>query len=408
VGSGEVRVNRALTAKTMAWDAGDPTAVSMAFGTLRLNTPAALTRKVVVQNRNNVPRTYNITPEFRYASDAGGPVSLTAPATIAVPANATATFTVTLSVANPAALPTWNLNGGIFGGDGFRLQPLEYDGYIRISDPTDTVRIPWHFLPHKAAALQTGTTTVQLSGGSGLLGVSNIGVTTGQATVFGLLGTSPKLPANTMPRPGDNFATVDLRAAGVRFVANGAGPGVDVLQFGVTTWGERSHPNYPAAFVVFLDVNNDGTDDYGVFNSEAGEPFTTGTNVTNVVPLAPGGAPVAHFFTTVDLSSANAILNVASIAITSGYNPGAPWGMTVCAADNYYTGLITDCLPRVVHTPNAPRFAASPSSFTLGAGGAGSLTVGFNPAGSAAQIGLLLLYTHNKTGREADIVTVTP
>ncbi|MFN0170449.1 MAG: S8 family serine peptidase [Bryobacteraceae bacterium] len=412
IGSGEVRVNRAISTKTQAWDAGDPAAISMAFGTLRLNTAVNLTKKIVVRNLNGTVRTYSITPEFRYADDAAsGAVTLTAPSSLTVPAGGTATFPVTLSVPNPAVLPNWTLNGGSSGGTGSLLQAHEYDGYVRISDATDTIRVPWHFLPHKAGGLQTAGTTLQLTGGSGTLGVSNTGVATGSTTVFSLLGTSPKLPGDTLPRPGDNFAVVDLRAAGMRFLANGGGAGVDVLQFGVTTWGERSHPNYPAEFDVFLDVNNDGTDDYVVYNGESGAPFSSGANVTNVLRLVSGATPVANFSTTADLSSANAILNVASSAITSGYSPGTPWGITVCAGDNYYTGLITDCLPRVVYTPNQPRFSSTPSSFSLVAGGSGGLSIVHTPAADAlspGQTGLLFLYTHNKTGRETDIVTVNP
>ena len=57
---------------------------------------------------------------------------MTIPPSIFVPANGSATFDMTLKV-NASKLPVWTLNGGTRGGDGFRLQGVEVDGYLRIA-----------------------------------------------------------------------------------------------------------------------------------------------------------------------------------------------------------------------------------------------------------------------------------
>ena len=42
----------------------------------------------------------------------------------------------------------------IQGGNGPLLQDVEFDGYIGIADDLDNIHVPWHVLPHKAAADQ--------------------------------------------------------------------------------------------------------------------------------------------------------------------------------------------------------------------------------------------------------------
>jgi subtilisin family serine protease len=409
IGGGEVRVNRAAALKTAAWDAGDPGSTSLAFFSHRVAANTAFSKKVAVRNYLAQPRTYSISRAFRYASDAAsGAVTLNAPLSVTVPANGTATFTLTLNV-NASLLPAWNLNGGSQGGTGSLLQALEFDGYVTISDATDIVRLPWHILPHKSAN-QTTSSSLNLGGtGSAQLPFGNSGATTISTTVFSLTGTSPKLPPSALPRPGDNFAITDLRAVGVRHVPNGAGAGVDLIQFGITTWGERSHPNYPAQFIVLIDTNVDGTDDFAVLTTENGGAFVTGQNVTSVQNLATG-AVTTSFFTTVDLGSANTILNLMSTALGS-INPASPMRFTVLAADNYHSGLVNDSIGPMTYTLATPRFTISPSSFTLGAGGSGTLPVVHVPAGDAAspsQTGLLLLHTHALKGKEANLIPVTP
>ena len=401
IGGGELRANRAVAARTAAWDSSDPASPNLGYGVLRLSATTTLAKKVTVRNYLPVARTYSISAAFRYPNDASGAVNLTHPSSLAVPANGTGTFSVSLNV-NPALLPTWTLNGGSRGGDGFRLEGHEFDGYVTIAQGGDTVHVPWHILPHRAANA-VAPATLALNGAlTGTLPITNAGSTTAaQVDSFALTGTSPKFPATVLPRPGDNFAVVDLRAVGVgMFEAIGD----HAIQFAITTHGERSHPNYPAEFDVFLDTNMDGTDDYVVFTAENNGTFASGQNVTVLRNLATG-QEVTRFFTDADLSSSNAVLTI--FASDAGLSTLPQFRFTVTAADNYFTRTFTDIIGPMTVKLDALRFTAD--GLSVPANGLGNLAVTYHPAGDTAspsQTGLLLMYRNGKKGREADVVTV--
>jgi hypothetical protein len=241
-----------------------------------------------------------------------------------------------------------------------------------------------------------------------MLALTNAGASmTGVVNVFSLTGSSGRFPAAALPRPGDNFAVIDLRSVGVRMVANALGPGVDAIQFAINTWGERSHPNTPAEFDIYIDVNNDGTDDYVVANVENGGPGATGQNLTVLVNLATN-QQVARFFTDADLNSANAIFTILRSDV-AGLGRDTKFRFSVYAFDNYYTGQLTDAILDMQYTPGAPRFSAA--DVALPANGLVNLGIARNPAGDAAspsQTGLLLMHRDARTGFEADAIAVQP
>ncbi len=404
IGGGEVRVDRAANSTTAAWD-DDNGIGSLSFGYQVAASPSTLNKTVHVRNYGSSARTYSVTPSFRYADDAAsGAVSLTAPSSIVVGAGGDATFKVRLKI-DPGKLPIWTLNGGSRGGDGFRLQGVEFDGYIGIADATDSVHLAWQVLPHRAAANVPASSSVTLSGGAGTLALSNGGAVDGRVDVFSLLGTSGKIPNKFLPNPGDNFAVVDLRAVGARLV--GIGGGNFGVQFAVNTFGQRAHPNYPAEFDVYIDSNNDGVFDFVVFNVENGTFASTGQNVTAVANLTTHTS-TAFFFTDADLDSANAILTAPLSAL--GLTPSTQFNFSVFAFDNYFTGALTDAIQGMTYTLGTPRFFGSgiPAA-GVPAGGSSTLAISAVPGGDAAspsQTGLLLMYRDSKTEREASQIIV--
>jgi subtilisin family serine protease len=404
IGGGEVRVNRAFAAQTAAWDA-DHLTPSLSFGYGAFNGEKSLTRSVEVHNYSRTTRSYVITPTFRYASDqASGAVVVDAPSSITVPAHGSKKFKVKLRI-DPSKLPVWTLNGGSRGGDGFRLQDFEFDGFIVLADFQDTVRLPWHVLPHRAAKVITHSTRVHLDDGIGEALVSNVeGAVNGRVDLFALTGRSRKIPKDLLPGPGDNFAVIDLRLVGARLVNSPLGPAV---QFAVNTQGVRAHPNYPAEFDIFVDSDHDGDFDFVIFNLENGGFAVTGQNVVAVQNLATNAA-TAFFLTDADLDSSNVILTAPLAAL--GLTPTDRIDFSLFAFDNYFTGDLTDAIVAMQFTPATPRFVASGIPVSgVPAGGVSQLTIAEVPdseAASPSQTGILLMKRDNKN--EADAIHVVP
>ncbi|HWV99239.1 MAG TPA: S8 family serine peptidase [Candidatus Acidoferrum sp.] len=406
IGGGEVRVDRAVHSTTAAWDA-EQQAGSLSFGYHAISGPASFERTVVVRNYSDQHRTYNISSGFRYANDAAnGAVSIKTPSMVRVGAHSMAQFQVELDV-DASKLPDWDLNGGPLGGAGPLLQGVEFDGYVHIADKKDDVHLAWQILPHKAAAVSANLAGSVAGEHSARLMLDNQnGATAGGVEVFSLTGQSSRIPRRFLPGPGDNFAVIDLQAVGVRLVDLGGEPGV---QFAVTTFGQRSHPNYPALFDVAIDTNLDGVIDFEVFNNELGGFAATGQNVVFVQDdTVTNPSPVVVEFADADLDSANVILTAPLSAI--GLAPGSQFKFSVFAVDDYFTGNITDAITDMAYTLGTPAFSlAGSSSFALPPGARATLGVSDVAGGETAspsQSGLLLLYRDAKANQESQAVTL--
>jgi len=425
MGAGELRADRAAASSTSVWDASEPLAVSISFGTYRLNAAQNFKKKIVVKNYSSAARTYTISNTYRDAPNTTG-VTLTTPASISVPANGAASFTMSLSV-NPASLPVWTLNGGTQGGNGELLNTVEYGGYLNFTSGTEKVHIPWHILPHKAANVQSASTTLALNGNPANLTISNTsGALGGAVDVFSLTGTGTQFPASVLPAPGSDYAVVNLQAVGLRLVCLDSGCNSLGAQFAITTFGQRSHPDVPAEFDVIIDVNQDGTPDLDIYNEDIGMATAgafSGQNGVFVADLAAGTSSGPYFYTIADLDSANVIFTVPLAALTTAnglqLTYSTPFSYSVAAFDNYYTGNLTDFIGPMNYELDMPQFFPATADFSVAPNTALALPVipnntanvyftGPYNGNSPSQTGLLLMYTDGKTGRETDRVTVTP
>jgi len=426
VGSGELRVNRAVAASTAVWDASDPMAVSLSFGTYRVNANQSYRKKVVIRNYSNAARTYLISNTYRDAPNTTG-ATITAPPSIFVPASGAASFNLTLSV-NAAALPVWTVNGGTNGGNGELLNTVEYAGYLTFTSGSENVHLPWHILPHKAANVQPTTSSLALSGNPKTLALSNTPATVGGLVdVFSLTGTGVQFSPSSLPGPGSDAAVINLQAVGVRLVCLSVSTPCTVYgaQFAITTFGQRSHPDVPAEFDVHIDVNQDGVDDLIVFNKDMGLASTgtySGQNAVFITDLTNGNTN-AFFYTIADLDSANAILTVplSALQTSTGLQLGVstPFKFSVEAVDNYFTHTVTDSIGPMKYELDMPQVYASPFTVTVAPSASTNLTVFPNNAAnpyltspyngkSPSQTGLLLMYTDGKAGQESSSVMVTP
>lgn len=402
IGGGEVRVDRALAAKTAVWDEEFQSG-SLSFGYQALTGSKMFTKKVVLRNYTKKAVTYTVTPTFRYMDDEmSGAVSVKVPKSVKVGANGSAVFNVQLKV-DVYKLPLWNFYGGAVQGDGSRLQAVEFDGYLNISGGGDTIHMPWHILPHRAAEVTPAGGNVQLVNGMGSLALSNAGgAVDGLVDVFSLLGTSGRIPPPTLPQDGDNAAVIDLKSFGVR-LANAS-----TIQFAISTFGTRSHPAYPAEFDIYIDTNRDGTDDFVLYTAENGGFGATGQTLVYVVNLATG-AGGAYYYAAADLRSGNMIMT-APLSVM-GLTPSSTFDVSVYAFDNYFTGYLTDAIEGMTYTPAMPRYYTDQISFYVPMGGSVNLNVYAYPGGevtSPSQSGLLLMYRDAREQRESDAIYVMP
>ena len=406
IGGGEVRVDKAIASKTAAWDADDLTG-SLSFGYAALTGSKAFQKTIVVRNYSNAARTYTITPAFRYADDAAsGAVTISAPATIKVKANSSASFNVKVKV-DVTELPVWNLNGGNRGGDGYRLQGFEFDGYVNIGDATDNIHVAWQILPHRSAEVTPASTNVTLSGDTGSLTLNHTGgALNGCVDVFSLLGTSGRIPKKYLPGDGDNYAVVDLKNFGARMVdIGGSQLGI---QFAVNTFGTRAHPNYPAEFDIRLDTNMDGTDDFVIYNLENDGFAATGQNVVRVKNLHTSESGI-FFYSDADLNSGNIIMTAPLSFL--GITQSTKFNVSVSVCDNYFTGNCTDSITGMTYTADAPRYSPDDYVPVVPMGGSTTLNISALPGGDTAspsQLGLLLMYRDARQQREADAIFITP
>jgi subtilisin family serine protease len=412
IGAGELQVNKALATTTVAWDAARRTG-SLSFGHHNVSDSTTLVRTVRVQNYSRSPRRYEISSEFRYSDDAqSGALRIVTPPSVVVPAFGSATFEVAMKI-DPARLPPWTFFGGWNSGNGPLLQTVEYDGFLTLKDSRDTVRMPWHVLPHRSADLHAVNKTVVVpTNGFGVLGMVNMG--RGQAAgfdVFALTGTSPRL--RPWQQPDEDQTTVhDLAAVGVR--QNFSETGEPLVQFAISTHGRRAHPSYPGRFDVFIDSDNDGRFDYLVFNGENGGFDATGQTLVAVDNLSiPGlGDAITPFYAEADINSGNLIMTVPAAAIGVTYD--RKFRFDVEAHDNYFAlqmqdGL-SDSIRGSVFTLNKPRFLVDVSNLPQtgipprSGGLVKVVPVAGGDRASPSQSGLLIFYPDAKD--EAETVTV--
>lgn len=402
IGAGELRVNRALGLTAAAWD---QTALSAAlsFGAVEAAQQQVVKRTLTVQNFGATAKQFRIASSLRYADDnSSGAVKVQAPATVNVPANGSASVDVSL-VINPSKLPTWALNGGSNGGNGQLLNGPEYDGYVTLTAGAEVLSVPWHVLPRKAS-----NTSAAYSASRGAnLNLVNSGAEAGNFDVFSLTGSSPALPASDFPNPGDNFATIDLRSVGVRYLTAGqCGVAGGCMQWAVNTYQRRSHPAYPGGIEVDVDSNGDGSIDYYVYQAENGGFGASGQSVV-AVQNARTGTTSVFFFNIADLNSGNSIFTVPLSALGVS-SPSTTLNFEVWAYDSYFTGAYTDAITGMKFTPASPRYALNDGNAISGAlarGASGRLpfTVNGVGAGLSTEEGFLLMFGRNAGAESQEI-----
>ncbi|WP_125610162.1 S8 family peptidase [Specibacter cremeus] len=283
VGSGRVDALAAVTAATDqigAYATDDPVLTSVDYGVMEVtDQPVTVAKTVTVTNGGAGPQEFAV--GYQAATSMPGVAYTVSPPVVAVPAGGSAQVTVTLSIANPAALaksmdPT--MSPTQMGAA--RQFLADASGWVELTSPTTPkLRVPVYAAPKPVSAMSAAkTVNFTHDGATARVSMSGRGVTQGAGTQayrsvvapFVLGATSPKLPdAEIAPVTS---RSMDLQYVGASSTipaikAAGGDPAADgMLYFGVSTWG-----NWPAlmnASAISVEVNVSGADANGDYQAD--------------------------------------------------------------------------------------------------------------------------------------------
>lgn len=380
IGGGEVRADRAAlaTASVNPQDGDGNYTGGLSFG--YVDASRALTRvqrDITIFNNLFTPQTFAITKSMRFADDAAtGAVSLSIASSVTVPPLGFRNLHVTLTI-DGAKLRDNRMNSGERAPDPRPLTANEYDGFITFSNPQQTLTLPWHVLPRKAAdvSIQSGVELNVEPGTSGTETLRNRGVGTANINAFALVALSGNLPEGS--RGGQN-PTPDIKAVGVNTFPVPAGvcsgSASFIWAFAFNDWERDTIPGFNR-HEVLLDTNRDDVYDWIVFNALA----TSGSVLTfaqRFSPVTGGGTgpTTAFFFTEHATNSTNTELLICAEQVgLTGTDLGTHSVDARFRISDFYFGGDGDVTDEVTLIPFGERFVAGGPDIPGGA--TGTLTV---------------------------------
>ena len=314
-GAGRVDARRA--ADTPVVVVGDKALVSISDLLVTGEDTVVMSRTVSVENADTIAHTFDLSWELQ--PDSLTPVDVSLPAEITVPPESTATFDVVFTFDMTSVPTNYWATEEVFGY--LVLTPRLYRLYFplwlqgnygvtqatvqastaRLMAPEETLRVPFFFAARPYSELTT-------------LSAQTV-ITPDQVAVIELAASGPVDP-DLWVYPGtitDTNEAMQLDAGDIRMIGVDYGwfdgDLGDMIMVGIDAWGGWHTPQpYFAEFDMYLDVDEDGTDDFILFNWNYG--------------AATGGDDTDEWLVfQVDLS--NGMLYLASpYLITTDYNTG--------------------------------------------------------------------------------------
>ena len=272
-GTGVVRADQAAGLSSFASPGG------VSFGRVNPASTNTVSVRFRVTNLSDQARTFAVAhvPNQEFPG-----VVVSGPASVTVGPNSRTTVTLELTM-DPSVGPA---------DDGFFSQS-EVDGWFILDDGTDALRVGYLAVVDPASGVSAR------NAGTGRVRVFNWGPSLGWAEGFTPVG-GEGLVLDNEPQA--------IEAFGFR---TGNIDGFDVVQFGLAT--ERPWETLSAYEVdIFLDTNEDGTDDYVLVAADLGllqDQDPTGTVVTALFNLATGSG-FLEWFAVADYNDAAAVLTV--------------------------------------------------------------------------------------------------
>ncbi len=409
IGGGEVRVDRALSASAVAYDAHEP-AGALSFLYNDVTGETIITKTVEVLNLTGEKQTYDISSVFRTPGPEGsGAVTIEAPDSVTLKGGlySTTTFEVTMTI-DGSLLGGNPMNSGSMGANPLALTAAEYDGYLELDGGSEPIHLSWHVLPRKAADVEADTTEIAPGSFFTPIGLTNNGVGTAQVDVFAMVATSPNIPSGG---PGEQAPTPDIAAIGVNTFPVPAffcsAEASFVWAFAFDMHERETHAVVPTSFWIDLDTDTDGTPDYAVYTWDLAGIGSLGDGRT-VVWAAPYvsypntiGAQSAFFFAEHSTVSGNTVLYICGeqIGLTGTDILATNVEARAFAFDIYFGGPF-DATGLFTVTPLGERFWAIASDVPGNTyDPAALLTFDFGPfPGNTPEEGLLVITNGDRGG----------
>eukprot|EP00544_Gedaniella_sp_CCMP2646_P004315 CAMPEP_0202491660 /NCGR_PEP_ID=MMETSP1361-20130828/8644_1 /ASSEMBLY_ACC=CAM_ASM_000849 /TAXON_ID=210615 /ORGANISM="Staurosira complex sp., Strain CCMP2646" /LENGTH=1038 /DNA_ID=CAMNT_0049121747 /DNA_START=142 /DNA_END=3258 /DNA_ORIENTATION=+ len=401
IGGGEVRVDKALSARAAAWD--DETLLgALSFGFVDVyEKTQRIFKKIRIRNYSNDAITYQISPTFRYDVDElSGAVSVPTvfPGKVLVAAKQDRVVSVVMTIRGDL-LPGNFMNSGAEGANGTALTANEFDGYFILDDGVQPIHIPWHVLPRKAANVEVATNQLDFNDGVATVDVSNTGVGTAQLDAFSLLAVGPDLPEGG---PGEEKPNIDIRAVGVKTtevppnVCSGS-PSF-VMSFAISTW-ERQQHLFPVILQVLFDIDRDGVADYALLTSDESGPGSSATELggrqfvfaLDLFNMSSG----ALFFAEHSMNTGNTVLNVCAeqLGLSESDLQSTNIDITIESYSTFYSTkeVPDDTIDRITLTPGGERYVATVEDLAPGESGIVKVTDRDLTEGNTNELGVMLI-----------------
>jgi subtilisin family serine protease len=425
-GTGRVDALQAVQDTTTVRSQENDDLVTASFGVVEVSGPTTAKRSLLVRNTADVAHTYSVAYESRIAKS-GVAFSLSA-GTVTVPANGTATVTLTMTIADPTLLrktidPTQEQTQ--------RDYPREFvsaaTGLVTFTPAAADVtplRLGVYAAPKPVSAVHgddvtfTGTSTsstIALSG-AGLSQGSGASKYTALAAPFVLGATDPKeaFPAGSAQQ---SLAAADVRSFGASSTAVGlADKSQGVVSFGVQTQGPDANPGAVTNVEVLIDTNRDGKPDFLTYDAKSS--VVDATFVTTVDLNDPKQKTVdtwpLNFDETQDTNTFDSAVKVLPVSLSAlGYtatSAKAAFDYQVVTESAYAPGAATTGSSVVDETKTVTFDAFAPAlSFTRGGVStplfADDYAIRVNRAASTTNAKVLLLHLHNAVGDQAEVLT---
>ncbi|MEM7077232.1 MAG: S8 family serine peptidase [Pseudomonadota bacterium] len=399
IGGGEVRVDRARKNGFWVYSPNDDQPV-LGLGHVDVNAKTRLKRRVTLVNDSKHFRFIKIAPSFRgeevsvknrrFRSVAkSGPIKISvSPAFAFLPPYSSQSVKVRF-VIDPDGLAGNPMSSGIDGNNPAALTAAEHDGHLLFEGwGGESASMPWHVIPRKAAEVTADRQNLVGDSFVEDVALNNTGAGDAQIDSFAIIGLSDQLPRGAK---GAQSPTPDIRALGVNTIPVPAGvcsaSDSFVWQFAISTWERQTHL-LPVSHLIFLDIDQDGLDDYLVLNRDLSGPTTLddGRQLSWVADLSTGALD-AFFFAAHATNTGNTVLtacaeqfglspadffvtNVNVFALAQDFFFGGPsdalGGITISPLGEQYLGLTADIpgnSPGVVSVADfGPGFGNTPES----------------------------------------------